>query len=248
MIRNRKGFTLLEILVAVAIMAIGFLAMSQMQYLSLRQKTMAETGTFATNIVETVSDFQMADAKRISALNSRVYLDSQASLLIPNQTDYCDGTNDAVCEQCPCNPMQVFVSDAYDLTTNGNEITCAPVDLENFDPSQMQFFTQYSQCNSVPDTTPSFYIFRSVNTNFDTATTPNLLSMDITYVIKTTKQAEHPDNLNKMGTSGAIQNLRFIGSEAVQNIQLTGHVERDWTNFIALTGGTWNEVFIPHIP
>ena len=65
---NSKGFTLLEILFAVAIMGIGFLAMSQMQYLSLNQKTIAENGTFATNLIQTITDMEMANAKRINLL------------------------------------------------------------------------------------------------------------------------------------------------------------------------------------
>jgi len=243
MTSNNKGFTLMEILVALTIMAIGFLAMSQMQYLSLRQKTMAEMGTFATNIVESVSDFEMANAKRINSLNARVYLDSQANLLMSNQTDYCDNSPDAVCEQCPCNPLQVFVSDTYDLTiNNNNEITCAPVDINNFDPTQVEFFTDLSICRTVPNITPTVYIFRNVNSTFDITTTPNLVNINITYVVKSAKR------INSMDISASIDDVSFGSSLTVQNIHFSGHVERDWNNFITLGGGTWNEVFVPHIP
>ena len=243
MTSNNKGFTLLEILVSVAIMSVGFLAMSQMQYLSLRQKTMAEMGTFAANVVESVTDFEMANSKRISSLNSRVYLDSQANLLRANQTEYCDNSPDAVCEQCPCNPLQVFVSDTYDLTIiNNNEITCAPVDIKNFDPTQVEFFTDLSNCRTVPGITPTVYIFRNVNSTFDITKTPNLLNMDITYVVKSAKK------IDRMDISALIGDVSFGSSQSVQNISFSGHVERDWTNFITLGGGTWNEVFIPHIP
>ena len=71
---NSKGFTFLEIIVALGIMAVGFLAMSQMQYLSFRQKVLAESGTFSTNMIGTVSAFEMANAKTVNLLNAQEYI------------------------------------------------------------------------------------------------------------------------------------------------------------------------------
>jgi len=247
MTSNKKGFTLLEILVSIGIMSIGFLAMSQMQYLSFRQKSLAESGTLAANIVETVSNLEMANAKRITLLNARVYLDSQANQIIDKQDDYCNAGPDSICDVCPCNPLEAYVSDTFDVTTNGTEFSCAPVDIEKFDPANIEFFTNATNCRTVADLTPSFYIFRRVVSTFDATTTPNIINMDITYIVKDIVQVEHQDNISKMGT-GVITDLRFVGSHALQNIQLSAHVERDWTNFINLGGGTWNEVFVPHIP
>ena len=48
---DNSGFTLLEILVAVFLMAIGFFAMSQMQFLSLRQSQLAENGTMIITLI-----------------------------------------------------------------------------------------------------------------------------------------------------------------------------------------------------
>ncbi|HSG31802.1 MAG TPA: prepilin-type N-terminal cleavage/methylation domain-containing protein [Thermodesulfobacteriota bacterium] len=64
-INNTSGFTLLEILVAVFIMSVGFLALSQMEFLSVRQKQMAEAGSNATNIIQAAADKDLAEIKRI---------------------------------------------------------------------------------------------------------------------------------------------------------------------------------------
>ena len=246
---NSKGFTLLEIMVALGIMAVGFLAMSQMQYLSFRQKALSESGTFATNMIGTVSDFEMANARTISLLNARVYLDSQASKIILNQDDYCDGSDDAVCEECPCNPLERFVSDTFDLQAVGGdtEFTCAPIDSNNFNPGEMEFFRESDDCENVDGLNPDFYVLKRVNSNFDNTVTPNLINLNITYVLKSTRQFESEANQTAMG-SGEIANINFGDSIARQNIQVSAHVERDWTNFINLGTGTWNEVIVPHIP
>lgn len=255
---NSKGFTLLEILVALGIMAAGFLAMSQMQYLSLRQKTLAESGTFATNMIGTISDFEMADAKRRNLLNSRIYLDSQASKTIINQDDYCDGSDDAICEECPCNPLEVFVSDSFNLLAIGTntENSCAILDPNNIKPGEIEFTTDAS-CIAVQGDDDDddndveiapFYIFRTVTSTFDNSSTPNQINMNIRYVLKTARQFNDPDNKSAMGTSGTFANFLVGDSVAKQNFQLSAHVERDWTNFVMLDPTRWNEVIVPHIP
>ena len=246
---NSKGFTFLEIIVALGIMAVGFLAMSQMQYLSFKQKMLAESGTFATNMISTVSDFEMANARAISLLNARVYLDSQASKIILNQDDYCDGSDDAVCDECPCNPLERFVSDSFNLQAAGGdtEITCAPIDSTNFNPGEMEFFREADDCENVDGLNPDFYVFKRINSDFDNTVTPNLINLNITYVLKSARQFNDEANRTEMG-SGEITNIIFGDSIARQNIQISAHIERDWTNFINLGAGTWNEVIVPHIP
>ncbi len=252
---NSKGFTFLEIIVALGIMAVGFLAMSQMQYLSFRQKVLAESGTFSTNTIGTVSAFEMANAKTVNLLNARVYLDSQARKIIDNQVDYCDGSDDAVCEACPCNPLEVFVSDAFNLLAVGGDVehSCAMIDPNNFNPGDLEFFTDAS-CTAAAgdddddDTVAPFYIFRTVTSTFDNTTTPNLINLDIRYVLKSARQFNDPLNQSLMGSSGAINDFRVGDSIAKQNFQVSAHVERDWTNFVTLTTGTWNLVIVPHIP
>ncbi len=63
---SSSGFTLLEILVAVFVMSVGFLALSQMEYLSVRQKQMAEEGSNATSIIEYAGEIDIAELKMVS--------------------------------------------------------------------------------------------------------------------------------------------------------------------------------------
>ncbi len=56
---NKRGFTLLELLISVGIMSLGFLAIAQMQFLSLRQKQKAEQGTVATNAIQFIKEIGM---------------------------------------------------------------------------------------------------------------------------------------------------------------------------------------------
>ena len=100
--KNQSGFTMLEILVALGIMTIGFLAMAQMQFLSLRQSNIAEDGTTAMTILQTIADKDIEDVKRLHVLNSRVFLDEQSDKPITTQDDYCDGSPPSNCFKPPC--------------------------------------------------------------------------------------------------------------------------------------------------
>ena len=84
------GFTLIEILVAVFLIAIGFFAMSQMQFLSLRQSQMAENGTIATNIIQAVSENDLAEIRNIHKLNLN-YLNN------PIDNSYCTTGSGNIC-------------------------------------------------------------------------------------------------------------------------------------------------------
>jgi prepilin-type N-terminal cleavage/methylation domain-containing protein len=50
-IKNSNGFTFTEVMIALSMMALGFLAMAQMQFLSLKQKQDAELGTDRLDIL-----------------------------------------------------------------------------------------------------------------------------------------------------------------------------------------------------
>ncbi|MDD2273473.1 MAG: prepilin-type N-terminal cleavage/methylation domain-containing protein [Desulfuromonadaceae bacterium] len=53
---NKKGFTLVELLVALTLMSIGILAVVQMQIVALRSNTIAQKLTVATNIAQEVTN------------------------------------------------------------------------------------------------------------------------------------------------------------------------------------------------
>ncbi|SKA25344.1 prepilin-type N-terminal cleavage/methylation domain-containing protein [Trichlorobacter thiogenes] len=58
-LNNSKGFTLVELLVAITLMAIGILAIVQMQIVGMKSGTIAQRQTVATNIVrEVMEDIQ----------------------------------------------------------------------------------------------------------------------------------------------------------------------------------------------
>src|SRR5574341_101233 len=104
--KNQEGFTLIELLVATLIMALGFIAFAEMQFLSLLQKQRAELGSTATNAIQFISDRDMAEVKRIYLLNSNARLDAQAGRAL--DLSYCDGSANSVCGACPCDPLEAL--------------------------------------------------------------------------------------------------------------------------------------------
>lgn len=53
---NNKGFTLVELLIAVSLMAIGILAMVQMQIVAIQSNSLANRLSVATNLAQEVMD------------------------------------------------------------------------------------------------------------------------------------------------------------------------------------------------
>jgi len=230
---DNKGFTLLEILIALGIMVIGFLAMSQMQYLSLRQSNLAESGTVATNIIQFASDRDMSEAKRLHLLNSRVYLDSQAGRPINLQDNYCAGVG-SVCAQCPCDPLEIFTSQS---TTDGSvENRCSVIDIEDFDPASIDYKDNVTLC-----TDSEFYLVRRVTSGFDATVVPNEINLNVSYAIKNQKQ------FDESGFETAEPDFTLNQSLAVQKYRVSAHVDTGWDNFVT-TVGDWSQVVIPHIP
>jgi len=239
-ISNDKGFTLTEILVALLIMTIGFLAMAQMQFLSLRQKQLAESGTIATNMIQFISDRDMAEAKRVHLLNSIAYIEAQAGRLNPGDENephlkYCKSSNaDHVCEACPCSPLEsITLAAPADGTT---ETSCAVIDPHDFNPESVEFAKDGvagSPCNTAGDGV--LYVIKQVQSTISNLTTPVVTTLDITYAVKTPTQFEET----------AFDSVSIKDSIAAQQFSVTSHRE-DWTEIIG--GGGWNAVEIPDIP
>lgn len=242
-IKNQNGFTLLEILVAVFIMSLGFLAAAQMQALSLRQKQLAEQGTVATNVVQYASDRDMAEVRRLHLLNSTAYVDAQAER-IPNLS-YCDnGPPDDPCGGCPgqpCDPLEALTPNPADGV---NEATCAAVDVNNFDPTKLIFRTTGAQCDADADAIRAanssvLYLVKQATTNLPPIVNGiQTLTVSITYAVKTQSQVE--EELSEGGDGFSVD---LNDSLASQNYEVTAHQD-DWSDFIP----GWNVVNIPHIP
>ena len=133
---NRSGFTIIEILITILIMSTGFIALSQMQFLSILQKQRAEAGTIATNIVQFANDSDLAKAKKMHQLNILVLLDTIAQRT-PDYT-YCGDSTKFGCTQCPCDPLTAFTPNPV----VGNEKTCSIIDINDFDPENLIYTNQ----------------------------------------------------------------------------------------------------------
>ncbi len=250
-IKNRDGFTLIEILVATLIMAIGFLSLAEMEALSLRQKQYAENGTTATNIIQFVSDRDISEVKRRYLLNSTAYAIAQggypkcsSSPTYPTQIyttqcydlSYCSGSTNSVCSACPCDPLQAITP----TTTSGTtETTCAAIDIQNFDPKNLNFTTSKTQCqtdftNITNAKRPALFMIKQATTNVDTTVVPNIVTVSIIYAVKTQAQ------FNKTG----LTSLSIKDSLASQAYQVTAHIDTTYSTYIP----GWSQVRIPHIP
>ncbi|MGQ0793624.1 MAG: type IV pilus modification PilV family protein [Deltaproteobacteria bacterium] len=230
-VKDENGFTFIEILIALAIMAFGFLAMAQMEFLSLKQKQLAEAGTIATNMIQFISDRDMAEVKRRYLLNSAVYSDAQAGRT-PNML-YCDGSSDAVCGACPCDPLEAVTANPDDGVS---ENSCAALNSRNPDPSLLQFRATKALCQAdaaaLPAGSPALYVTKLATTDSETVNGVEVLTVSIGYAIKTPAQfAETP-------FSGDIRD-----SLASQTYEITAQID-NYTDIIA----GWSQVRVPHVP
>ena len=230
--KNQEGFTLIELLIATLLMALGFMAYAEMQFLSLLQKQRAELGSTATNAIQFISDRDIAEVKRIYLLNSNTRLDAQAGRTL--DLSYCDGSATSVCGTCPCDPLEAITPNPDDGV---DETTCAAIDRQNFDPTNITFRTTKALCQAdaagPPAITSPLYIVKEAKTDVDAAVIPNIVEVQITYAIKTSPQFDDTD----------ITSVLIRDSIASQSFEVTAHVD----NYSDLIPG-WNLVRIPHVP
>ena len=248
---NSKGFTLLEILVAVGIMGLGFLAMSQMQYLSLRQTTLSQVGSQSTNLLQSIADRDTQFARIQHLLNTRVYLDAQSGKTITDQDNYCDGSppTDCLnppckdpCNTCPCDPLSVYTSNT---NVDNTEDTCAYLSTVEFDPTDIQYETNKSSCtnpackSSDPPCQIELYVVRRVVTNVNQLANPQEINIRVTYAIKTPTQFANYE----LGDP-----IRIFDTVVAQTYETSAHIDQNWNTFINIPGQDWSNVTIPHIP
>ena len=242
--KNQSGFTFIEILVALGIMTFGFLAMSQMQYLSLRQKNLAELGTVGSNIIQSAIDRDLKRTRKVHFLNQVIFEKEKRGIDTSVSTfdDFCDGTAPTSCPQttcedpctaCPCNPLDSFTSDS--TTNNFVETLCNPIDdLENFSPEDIDFVDE-ATCNGID--TP-FYLLRRVNTNFDNTVNPIETTLNVGYAVKTPNQLTNYTWDDPLITSNSV---------LVQNILITAYIN-DWSDTVNRAAEDWTNIMIPNLP
>src|SRR3972149_3394631 len=177
--KNQEGFSLLELLIATLIMALGFMGFAEMQFLSLFQKQSAELGSTATNAIQFISDRDMAEAKRIYLLNSNTRMDANAGRLL--DLSYCDGSATSVCGACPCDPLEAITPNPDNGVT---ETTCAAIDRQHFDPTNITFRNTKALCladaAALPANISPIYIVKEAETDVDAAVIPNIVEVQIT--------------------------------------------------------------------
>lgn len=238
---SQKGFTFTEIMIALSIMALGFLAMAQMQYLSLKQKGQAESGTVATNMIQFIADRDMEEVKRTHLLNSIAFVEAQAGRLSPGSASephlqHCtSGNSKRLCDLCPCDPLAAVTPNPSEvLDGDGNlvpETSCAVVNIHDFDPEAVDFSTTQSACSGAPG--DSFIVVKQVLVDSDNTVTPPVTNVTITYGIKSPKQFQETD----------FDSLSIKDTLATQSTVYSSHQE-DWSQFIP----GWTVVNVPHIP
>ena len=231
--KNQEGFTLIELLIATLIMALGFMAFAEMQFLSLLLKQRAELGSTATNAIQFISDRDMAEVKRIYLLNSNTRLDAQAGRAL--DLSYCDGSSaTSVCGVCPCDPLEAITPNPDNGVT---ETTCAAIDRQHFDPTNITFRNTKALCQAdaagPPAISSPLYIVKKAETEVDDIVIPNIVEVKLTYAIKTSPQFDDTD----------ITSVLIRDSIASQSFGVTAHVD----NYSDLIPG-WTTVRIPHVP
>ncbi|HML95477.1 MAG TPA: prepilin-type N-terminal cleavage/methylation domain-containing protein [Thermodesulfobacteriota bacterium] len=234
LLRNQRGFTFTEIIIAISIMALGFLAMAQMQYLSLRQKQRAEQGTVATNVIQFIADRDMEEVKRAHILNSIAFVEAQAGRLNAGSSSephlqYCmSGNPDRMCDMCPCDPLaEVTPNPAAPTITS-----CAVVDPYSFDPGEVSFSREAPICTAAADS-ESMIVVKRVGSVTDNTRQPPITTLTVTYAVKTKSQF----------ADTGFQSLSIKDTLATQNLVFSAHRE-DWSQFIP----AWSNVNVPHVP
>ncbi len=246
-LKNDKGFTFTEILIALSIMAIGFLAMAQMQYLSLRQKQQAEVGTVATNMIQFIADRDMGEVRRTHLLNSIAFMEAQAGRLYTDpdreHLKYCEVEKN-VCDECPCDPLAAIMPDPSEALGEDDadpETSCAVVDPHDFDPKDLVFSSDDSDCADASE--GSLVVVKQVEVETgndvdgdgnDDQDVPLIFRMNITYAVKSPGQFEETD----------FESVSVRDTLATQSFVISGHRE-DWSEIL---GEGWDEVNVPHIP
>lgn len=231
--KNNTGFTILEILIAIFVMGVGFLGLSQMEYLALNMKGKSEEGTQATNVIQFATDADMAILKEVNQLNSNVILNAANGRTL--DLSYCNGGTDSICGSCPCDPFEFLTPNPDDGV---DETTCVVVNAEEFDPRYLAY-GDTTQCMSDVELFKNnklhaMVVIKRAVTDVDTISDPDIISVQLTYSVK---------NVEQFLDSGLSTSLK--DNLVAQDYEVSGHVS-DFSDLAAISG--WGAVRIVHVP
>jgi prepilin-type N-terminal cleavage/methylation domain-containing protein len=231
---KQSGFTILEVLIAILIMSIGFIALSQMQFLSLLQKQRAEAGTIATNIVQFANDSDLAKAKKMHQLNILVLLDTIAQRT-PDYT-YCGDSTKFGCTECPCDPLTAFTPNPDSGT---NENTCSIVDINDFEPEDL-VYTDQTTCQTTLDSfgTEAMVLVKAADIDQVVVDGTTIMTISLMYSVKSEEQ------FRDTGMTVTLKDTLVS-----QSFQVTAHLDNyNESGSISSNPTGWINVRVPHLP
>lgn len=231
---KQSGFTILEILIAILIMSVGFIAMSQMQFLSILQQQRAEAGTIATNIIQFANDSDMAKAKKMHQLNILVLLDTIAQRT-PDFT-YCGDSTKFGCTECPCDPLTAFTPNPVSGT---DENTCSIVDINDFEPGTLNY-TDASTCQTILDSfgTEAMVLVKTADIDQVVVDGFTIMTISLMYGVKSEEQ------FRDSGLSVLLKDTL-----AAQSFRVTAHLDNyNESGSISSNPTGWINVRVPHLP
>jgi prepilin-type N-terminal cleavage/methylation domain-containing protein len=220
---KQYGFTILEVLIAILIMSIGFIALSQMQFLSLLQKQRAEAGTIATNIVQFMHQ-----------LNILVLLDTIAQRT-PDYT-YCGDSTKFGCTECPCDPLTAFTPNPDSGT---NENTCSIVDINDFEPEDL-VYTDQATCQTTLDSfgTEAMVLVKTADIDQVVVDGTTIMTISMMYGVKSEEQ------FRDTGMTVTLKDTLVS-----QSFQVTAHLDNyNESGSISSNPTGWINVRVPHLP
>lgn len=231
---KQSGFTILEILIAILIMSVGFIAMSQMQFLSILQQQRAAAGTIAANIIQFANDSDMAKAKKMHQLNILVLLDTIAQRT-PDFT-YCGDSTKFGCTECPCDPLTAFTPNPVSGT---DENTCSIVDINDFEPGTLNY-TDASTCQTILDSfgTEAMVLVKTADIDQVVVDGFTIMTISLMYGVKSEEQ------FRDSGLSVLLKDTL-----AAQSFQVTAHLDNyNESGSISSNPTGWINVRVPHLP
>lgn len=170
--RYARGMTLVEVLVAATVIAVGLLGIASLQINALQSTTEAQNQSKATDVIAAVSDRVKANPHGIDAYNDAIPVDPCA--VDPNQPlptiERCAmSPNGSIGVVSQCTPAEMAAYDLWEVNCELQtiipgallSITCPAPDCEQMSPMTVNI--SWESQNRNPDGAPDSTITQSVS-------------------------------------------------------------------------------------